>query len=86
MLKKLLPLMIAAWMLTACASGAQPTQEPNLLAPASLTAACPAQLPQPASGKPADLLANHTVAARIYHNCRKWFLGLIGWTEVTADD
>jgi hypothetical protein len=58
---------------------------PNLLAPASLTAQCPEQLPQPASGKKADLLANHTVAARIYHNCRKVFLGLIGWTEVSDD-
>lgn len=84
--RKLLLMMIAAWMMTACASGAQPTPEPNLLAPASLTTACPAALPQPVSGQRSELVKNHAAVARIYHKCRQLFLGLIGWTEVVADD
>lgn len=83
--KAILPLLVAALMLTGCASGAPPMPAPNLTTPASLTQACPKELPQPASGKEPDLLANHTMAARIYHKCRKTFLGLVKWKEVTDD-
>ena len=81
----LLPLAVAVLTMTACASGAQPTPQVKLLPPASLTAQCPAALPQPASGKTLDLLANHVQVAKLYWLCRERHLGLANWLESSND-
>jgi uncharacterized lipoprotein YmbA len=77
----LLPL-IAALMLTACASGTQPTQMPSLLPPGSEMQQCEA-LPLLQSGRMQDLLANHIAVAQAYHQCRDRHQGLVQWLEAT---
>lgn len=77
-------LLIAAWMLTACAHGPPPTPTPSpkLTAPASLTTDCP-DLPAPGSGKTTDLLSNHVQVAKQYHKCRERLRGLVEWMKET---
>lgn len=84
--KHILLLLIAASMLTACASGVKPMPTPMpqlILRPAAtLTQACP-DLPQPKSGKTQDLLANHVQVAKQYHKCQQNHQGLVDWLERT---
>lgn len=64
-----LVLLIAALMLTGCASGMQPIAASPRPCPASLTTDCP--LPPPAkSGSLPDLLNNHIEAMELYAQCR----------------
>lgn len=67
-MKALLPL-IAALLLTACASGTPPTREAPRPCSANLTTDC---LPPPPSksGKLQDLLDNHIEAMELYSQCR----------------
>jgi hypothetical protein len=74
--------MIAALMLTACASGAPPMQIPTLDPQASDLALCPA-LPMPQSGAMTDLLDNHIAVAKAYHQCKDRHQGLVEWLEKT---
>ena len=46
---------------------------------------CP-ELPQPASGKLGDLLANHVEVAGEYHDCQARHGGLIRWVEEFVDE
>lgn len=85
MKKPILLLLIAASMLTGCASGEMPMPTVKLLPPASLLAQCPATLPQPESPRLPDLLRNHVQSAEIYHLCRESHNGLVEWLEVTSD-
>lgn len=83
---RMLTLMLfAVLMMTACASGVPPTQAPTLTPPEEELAMCPA-LPQPASGKLTDLLANHIATAEAYHQCRDRHRGLIEWLQATGKD
>ncbi len=70
-------LLLSAWMLTACASGVPPTaaswRPPP--PPAQDLQPCP-ELPEPASGRAGDLLANHVAVARLYQACRTRQQGL----------
>ena len=84
MSKAILPLLIAALTMTACASGGLRTQEPTLNPPEALIALCP-PLPQPQSGAMTDLLINHNEVARSYHQCRNRHQALINWLEATTD-
>ncbi len=84
MSKAILPLLIAALTMTACASGGLRTQAPTLNPPQSAIALCE-PLPQPASGAMTDLLINHNEVARSYHQCRDRHPALINWLEATND-
>lgn len=83
MCKSILIPLIAASMLAACASGPQPMLAPRLLPPASLTQLPSEELPPPTSGRLPDLLANHVETARLYHQLRERFTGLVQWLEAT---
>ena len=66
---KPLLILIAALMLTACASGTPPTPAQPRPCSASLTTPCP--VPPPArSGRLADLLSNHIESMELYAQCR----------------
>lgn len=80
----LIPL-IAAFLLTACASGGPPTPAPELTPPASLTTLPPESLPQPESAHIQDLLENHIEVARLYHRTREQLRGLVEWLEQTSE-
>ncbi len=84
MFKLILPLC-AASMLTACASGTQPTRAPTLLPPESEMQLCPA-LPPATSGTMTDLITNHIAVAKAYHQCRDRHQGLVEWLETTGRD
>ena len=84
MSKAILPLLIAALTMTACASGGLRTQEPTLSPPEALIAPCPT-LTQPQSAEMTDLLINHNEVARSYHQCRDRHQALINWLEATTD-
>lgn len=81
--KRILPLLIAILMISACASGPPPTREPKLLPPASLTELPAQQLPPPQSPSLDDLLQNHIETARLYHRLRQQIKGLVEWLEKT---
>lgn len=80
----LLPL-IAALILTACASGAPPIEAPRLLPPASLMVLPPEELPQPASSNLLDLTENHIETSGMYHRLREQLKGLVEWLEKTNE-
>lgn len=80
--KAILPLLIAALTMTACASGGLRTREPTLTAPEASMAPCE-PLPQPKSGAMTELLINHNEVARSYHQCRNRHQALIDWLEAT---
>lgn len=68
---KPLLLLSCALMLTACASGVRPTGASltmPLPSPQDMTP-CETQIPPPASGARADLLANHVETAKALHSC-----------------
>lgn len=70
-MRKSIATMAAAWMLTACASGAGPTPRPTpavSVTPWTLLD-CP-PLPQPVDGSHPALLENHTAATELYRECR----------------
>jgi len=68
-MKRFLTSMIAALMLTACASGMQPIPVQSRPCAANLTTDCPVP-PKAASGHLADLLQNHIEAMELYTQCR----------------
>lgn len=70
MSRHLLPLLLAS-TLTACASGVPQTAASLTLPdpPAQDMQPCP-DLPDPASGKAGDLLANHVATAKAYQECK----------------
>lgn len=82
MRKAILLLTIAASMLTACASGPVPMQAPKLLPPETSRATCPPLSP-PESGALTDLLTNHILTAKAYHQCRDRHQALLDWLEAT---
>jgi len=84
MRKAILLLTIAASMLTACASGPVPMQAPKLLPPEASRAACP-PLPLLESGALTDLLTNHILTAKAYHQCRDRHQALLDWLEATDE-
>ena len=79
---KTILLLIAASMLTACASGVPRTMAPTLKPPESETAECQ-PLPQPPSASLTDLLANHVTVAKQYHQCRDRHKALADWLQKT---
>lgn len=64
-----LSMLIAALMLTGCATGTQPTQAIPWTAPANVMRECP-DLPLAQDGSLATLLRNHVEVAQIYHDCQ----------------
>lgn len=82
MRKPILWLTLAASMLTACASGPVPMQAPKLLPPATHLEPCPPLSP-PESGALTDLLTNHILTAKAYHQCRDRHQALLDWLEAT---
>lgn len=80
---RLLPLMLASCLLTACAAGPRPTPAsliqvppaPNLTTP-------PPPLPPPASGQMRDLEANHQQVARAYHQLASQLCRLLAHLQV----
>ena len=74
--------LIAALMLTGCASGPPPMPGGWTVPspPAALVQLCPA-LPAPESGRLSDLLANHVEVAGQYHACQARHAGLVRWVE-----
>lgn len=83
MSKRILPLLIVALTLTACAAGGQQTMAPRLIPPASLTTLPPEQLPEPTSNHLDDLTENHVISAGLYHLARERLKGLVEWIEKT---
>lgn len=82
---KTILLIPVALTLTACASGAPPTQIPTLFPPASDLQLCPS-LPMPPSGAMTDLLDNHIAVTKAYHQCKDRHQGLVEWLEKTRSD
>lgn len=78
-MSRLIPILLIASTLTACASGPTPMPAPRM-PPAGLTTRCPA-LPPPASGQSANLLANHVEIALLYHQCRDRHSALSDWAN-----
>ena len=58
-------------------------QTVSLTAPAAETQKCPDSIPDPVSGKTQDLLANHVLAMKTYHECKDRHNGLVDWLEAT---
>lgn len=79
--RKTLACLAVLSTLTACASGPQPIVATYPAPPATLTQPCPLSTPEPASGAPADLLANHTGWALALHRCRARHADLIDWLD-----
>ena len=83
MCKPMLSLMLAVTLtLTACASGKPRTPGPTLTVPEADKAPCET-IPQPKDGSQTELLANHVMTAKLYHQCRDRHQGLINWLEST---
>lgn len=72
-------LLIAALMLSACASGGMPIAAPEFQVPASLANSGPETLPDPSSNQPDALLQNHVESAGEYHRLRERHQGLLQW-------
>jgi len=83
MSKRILPLLIVALTLTACAAGGRQTGGPRLIPPAHLTTLPPEQLPEPTSDHLNDLVENHVISAGLYHLARERLKGLVEWIEKT---
>jgi len=81
MRKNILLTLIAALAMTACAHG--PTQTPTPMLNRPATQELPEKLPPPQSGATQDLLANHVLVAKAYHQCRDLYLGLTNWLTAT---
>lgn len=79
MQRRILSLLIAASMLSACANGGPPIAVPEYQIPAHLAKLGPEQLPDPASNQPDDLTQNHVITAGLYHEMRKRYTGLLQW-------
>lgn len=84
MRKRILCLLSAGLILSACTAGGPPIAEPRLLPPAHLTTPPEAELPQPASSSLEDLTENHIEVAGIYHRLRERFNGLVDWLRATG--
>lgn len=85
MRKAILPLLLVALTMTACASGTQQTRAPILLPSQSDMQECP-ELQLLQSGIMTDLLTNHIAVAKAYHQCRDRHRGLVQWLERTRGD
>ena len=72
-------MLLAAWMLTACASTTI-TPTPPRLPPPALTAQCP-DLPPAANGKLATILQNSIERAQLYYDCQARHKALAEWAE-----
>lgn len=72
-------LLIAALMLSACASGGMPIAAPEFQVPASLAHSGPETLPDPGSNQPDALLQNHVETTGQYHRLRERHQGLLQW-------
>lgn len=81
MLKKTLLLLIAVLTMTACASGAPPTEGPARIPSAWLMDLPPESLPDPRSNQLPDLKDNHIESAGMYHRLWERFKGLVEWLE-----
>ena len=75
MSRSMLICAIAAWMLTGCACGTQPTPALYTPIPANLRAP-PEELPPAPSGKLPDLWENHEAVTQIYHDLADRYLRL----------
>lgn len=89
MWRKRLPLLSAALMLTACATGTPPTVvAPTLtlkpVVPEALTLRCD-PLPKAEDGKLGTLLKNHVETARLYHLCAQRHGDLVGVLRAAQD-
>lgn len=93
MFKRILILLAATLMATACAHGAKQTPAepptPNLSIPAGQLAIPVDELPQPLSGQRSELLANHVVVAHAFHDVVTDYTALIctvlGATGITIN-
>lgn len=85
-MSRLILILALAWMQTACVSGPAPIPGPSRQPPPPdlLTPFPP--LPQPASAMGPDLLANHVMAAALYHECRARHGTLAEWAVMTPAD
>ncbi len=81
---KLILMILFAWTLTGCGSGPQPTPAISRPVPANLMVDCPPPPPAPTTFRGADLLVNHVVALRAYHDCRQLHRGLVEWVRNPA--
>lgn len=85
MRKPMLPILTAVLTIAACASGPQPTKEPELPASQTDMQTCLEELPVPLSGAMTDLLNNHIAVAKAYHQCKDRHNGLVRWLEKTDE-
>jgi hypothetical protein len=78
-------LTISSCLLTACSAGVTPTPAPLRVPPPPNLTTAPEALPQPASGKPKALEANHREVARAYHGLAARFCGLLAFDQAMPD-
>ena len=80
-MRQLLTAALACCLLSACASGRQPTAvQPQItVPPPSSLLAAPQTLPQPANGQLPTLERNHLETARLYHQLAARHCGLLQW-------
>lgn len=80
-------LIAASCLLSACASGPPPMlARPIPVPPPPNVTAPPLPLPPPASGRMADLEANHREVARLYHQLASQTCRLLLWLEIDSDE
>lgn len=78
-----LRLMTLSCLLTACSAGVMPMPDPSPTPPPPNLTVAPEILPQPLSGKPKDLEANHREVAQMYHRLAAQVCGLLAYERVT---
>ena len=74
-------IVIAASMLTACASGPPPIEATRLPTPPPALAADCGALAEPTGPTLGDLLRDHVAVARQYHECRARHRRLAEWAR-----
>ena len=80
-------LIAASCLLSACASGPPPMlARPIPVPPPPNVTAPPQPLPPPASGRMADLEANHREVARLYHQLASQTCRLLQYLQITPDE
>ena len=86
-MRQLLTAALACCLLSACASGRQPTAampvvQPQIaVPPPSSLLAAPQPLPQPTIGQMPTLERNHLETARMYHQLAAQHCGLLQWLQ-----
>ena len=78
-----LRLMTLSCLLTACSAGVTPMPDPSPTPPPPNLTMAPEILPQPLSGKPKDLEANHRDVTQAYHRLAAQVCGLLAYGKVT---